>query len=522
MALKQAKPVLKSGGTQVKKTEAPENKRPVLFNEISVCGHVIPEDDLYASADDAKALLGWESESDHEARLTADVSPEVASKMNVKYGDEYDIKDYNGEKVRCNNNLRNRPIQMPWVDTIAQEILNNRWEFNGEAWIIGETGLTLSLQHRGHGLIRAQQILDYEGDDETKQERAKHWRKVWGEGHQLKIPALVVRGVKEAPSVTRTLDNVRPRSLSDVLFADTSLFHKTAKADREKLCRIMDYTIRTVWHRTGCSDDAFSPKRTHSESLEFLTAHPRLLKAVMHIWTELNRKNTEGEKPNIMQEYISAGTAAGLMFLMGACKSSREQWDGADSPNDRHLNFDMWDKAAEFWAKFGDPKDADLEPARKCIANCGNSETGAKASVPVKIAVIVNAWNEFIDENGHISVKNVMPEFGDLDDFGKRPLVSMPSVGGIDLGDPVALRKEREAQEAEEAAAEAAALKAAEGEGSEAEEDDEAATDTGPSAEELARIEAEKERQKAESLAKKKASNPAPAKKGLRGGVGSK
>lgn len=483
--------------------------RPVLFDTLTVCGIEIPEDDLMVTAEDAKTLLGWETESEHEARLTEGVSPEVASKMNVKYGAEYDLLDYNGEKVRLSNNTRNRPLNPSWMQQLAQDILNDNWQFNGEAWIIGETGLALSLQHRALALIWAEQVRSYEGDDEEKQAKAAHWQELHPE--PLTIPALVVRGVKETPDVTRTLDNVRPRSLTDVLFADTSLFHKTSKADREKLCRITDYAIRTVWYRTGESLDAFSPHRTHSESLEFLSRHPRLLKAVNHIFTETNKKNAEGEKTSVLAEYITPGTAAGLMFLMGASTSDRERWDNADTPNDRHLDFERWETAEMFWAGVGDAKNQEFTPIRKAIANCGNPDTGASAPVPVKIAVLVNAWNEYVDENGAMTVKNIMPEFGPVDDNGRRPLVGIPSVGGIDLGDPKEVQKAQEEEEAAAAAEAEAAAAAEEAAAAEAEGDGE---DTSAE-DEQAEVEARKAEVKKESLAAK-----AGKKGGLRGGTG--
>lgn len=497
------------------KVEIPHDEltgRPILYGTVTVCGIEIPEENLRITAEDAKVLMGYETESEHEARLTADVSPEVASKMNVKYGSEYDFIDYSGEKVRCSNNTRNRPLNMSWVDQLAQDILNENWRFNGESWVIGTTGLALSLQHRAIALIRAEQIRSYEGDDEAKQEKAAHWQEIHPE--PLSIEAVVVRGVQETPDVTRTLDNVRPRSLSDVLFADTALFNKTPKADREKLCRVVDYAIRTVWDRTGCSDDAFSPKRTHSESLEFLTRHPRLLKAVSHIFTEVNKKNADGEKTGVMATYITPGTAAGLMFLMGASGSDRERWDGADSPNDRHLDFERWEQAEMFFAGLNDPKNTEFDPIRKAIAACGNAETGAVAAVPVKIAVLVNAWNEYVDPNGILTVKRIMPEFGEVDDYGKRPLVGMPSVGGIDLGDWKAIKKEREEEEkaqAEAEEAEAAEL-AAQEEAEKAEAEAAKKAEASSKEKEIAKRAAD---EKAKSLANK----AAPKKPGLRGGT---
>lgn len=441
--------------------------RPVLFPKVTVCGIEIPRENLLVTAEDAKTFLGWESESDYEARLTEGASVEQASKMNVKYGNDFDFKDYNGEKVRLKNNVRNRPVDLAWVQQIAVDILNEFWRFNGESWIIGQTGLSLSLQHRALGLIWAEQKRSYEGNDEEKKALAKQLLKAHPE--PLAIEAVVVRGVEETPDVTRTMDNVRPRSLSDVLFADTSNFANTKRSDREALCKLTDFAIRTVQARTGENEDAFAPRRSHSEPLEFLGRHPRIIKAVNHIFTEVNRSNDKGEKVSVLGKVIGAGTAAGLMFLMGASKSDRKRWDDANpAPTDRHLDFEMWDKAEEFWAGLGDATNKEFEGIRAAIAKCGNSATGAPCPPKVKTAIVVNGWNEFIADGGSMTLGNVMPEFGPIDDNGNRPLKGMPAcsvadgddVYGIDLGDPVAVRKAREEEEAEAAAQEEAEAQA--------------------------------------------------------------
>lgn len=507
-------------------TTAPKSEltgRPILYPKITVNGHEIPMEDLLQTAEDAKVMLGWETESEHEARLTEGLSPERAAKMDVQYKNDYDLIDYNGEKVKLNNNTRNRPLDPKWMQQLGKDMLSSYWRFNGESWIIGQTGLALSLQHRALALIWAQQMIDYEGDDEDKLEVAKKLKAEFGD-KPLAIPAIVVRGIEESPDVTRTLDNVRPRSLADVLFADTSLFNQTAKADREKLCRYVDYAIRTIQKRTGENLDAFAPRRSHSEPLEFLSRHPRLLKAVQYIFTEVNRKDAGGEKPSVLEEYVAPGTAAGLMFLMGSSLSDRERWDAADTPNDRHLNFDRWEQAELFWSGLGDAKNGDFNAVRQTIAKCGNAQTGSTAPVAVRVAVIVNAWNEYVDENGVMSQKNIMPEFGEMDDHGNRALVGHPSVGGIDLGDAKKVwAEEEEEAAAAAAAAEEAATKAREAAKAKAAEENAKKAQAGPSAKEKAEIEKRKAEVKAQSIEAKVNGTPAtgtPKKGGLRGGVG--
>jgi len=237
---------------------------------LTVCGIEIPEDDLRISAEDAKVLVGWASESEFLAQLTAGVSPEIACKMNVKYGTEYDLIDYYGEKVRCSNNTRNRPLNIEWVQQLAQDILNDIWRFNGESWVIGTTGVALSLQHRAIALIWAQQMVDYNGKDRKKKKLATQLQQRHTE--PLFIEALVVRGVRETPDVIRTLDHVRTRSLRDVRVAinkipkaapeATDMFDSTVYDAASKLKVSASYL---TWHKNN------TPAPYENEFLKGLT-----------------------------------------------------------------------------------------------------------------------------------------------------------------------------------------------------------------------------------------------------------
>jgi hypothetical protein len=177
--------------------------RLVLFPKVTVCGIEIPKEDLRITAEDAKVLVGWWSDSD-------------ATNWGIAPNTEYEFVDYKGEKVRCRNTC-GRPVSLAWVEHLAQEILNGGWRFNGESWVMGSTGMALNMQHRAIALIWAQQIVDYDGKDPKKKMVAVDLKKRYPQ--PLFIEALTVRGIMETPDVLRSLDNMRTRSSSDLQFA---------------------------------------------------------------------------------------------------------------------------------------------------------------------------------------------------------------------------------------------------------------------------------------------------------------
>lgn len=478
----------------------PHSGRPILYPVLTVCGVEIPEEDRILTVEAAKEILGWETESEHIARLTEGLSPEQVKTMNVSFGDDYALKDLNGEKVALRNNISNRPLNETWMMQIAQDILGGNWRFNTETIIVGKTGKLLSGQHRLIGFVFAE-MLRLAQDEKGAELRKRH-------PEPLTLEALVSYGVEETGDVTRTLDNVRPRSLSDVLFADTDTFKDISAATRESVCRLADYAIRTVRDRTGDDEDAFAPNKAHSESLDFLSRHPRLTQAVKSIHTECVKENAKGEKQNakVLREMvgIGQGMAAGMMYLMGAGASDRDKWAGAENPSDRQLNFELWDKAVLFWSLLVNTEDRTMDVVRNACKGLDNPRTGQKGPVKAKLAVVVNAWNQYKD-GGRITPNNIQPEYEEAAP-GKEARLIQPNVEGIDLGDVKALRRaEKEAlqiaKKAEEEAAKAEAEEA--GELSEGEEAEVAET--------AAEVAARAAAVKAESLAKKRDEKPVAA-----------
>ena len=143
------------------KPKAPAAKpdgRPVKYPEV-VTENMFGDTPL--TVERAKELLGWEEVPDDEKKAQAA------------------FVDLTGKPVRLRNNTRNRPFYMSLALTWAQEVLRKRWSgpngngktVNGETIIFGRTGEVISFQHRGVGLVFAEQMRT--GPD------AARWAEFW-------------------------------------------------------------------------------------------------------------------------------------------------------------------------------------------------------------------------------------------------------------------------------------------------------------------------------------------------------
>lgn len=348
----------------------------------------------------AQALLGWLEEDQ------------------VKFGSDYLLKDLAGTKVRCENNVKNRPLYMGNVLAFKQEILRGRWRFNGEPIIVGRTGLLLNGQHTLISLVLA--VQEWRKDPE----KWPGWK------HEPTIDKLIVYGVDEDDEVVNTMDTCKPRSLADVIYR-SEYFSALTGRDRRNAARSTDYAIRLMWHRTGAGLDAFAPRRTHAESLDFIARHPRILECVKHI-TEENGK--EGK----IARYVSPGYAAGLLYLFGCSGTDTEASDYSLSPapNESMLNWDRWEKACAFFVLLAGGAKG-FSAVRTVLARILEETGGSNAE---RWAILVSAWNSFI-KGEEISEKTLQLEYEIKD--GVRRLAECPTVGGIDIGDPSLVDEEQ-------------------------------------------------------------------------------
>jgi len=369
-----------------KTTTAPEVPYPEL--SVKICSG---EEAL--TVPQAKQLLGWEEETDE-----------------VKFGSDYLLTDLNKVKVRCNHNVKNRPLYRGIVETLKQEHLRKRWQLNGEPIIIGRTGLILNGQHTLISLVLAAQEL----------EKDSVWSDSW-EGTPMTMDKVVVFGIEETDNVVNTMDTCKPRSLADVIYR-SEFFANLSSKDRKAIARTCDYAIRFVWSRTGASHNAFAPRRTHAEALDFLQRHPRLLDSVQHIHAE------NGGGQNQIGKFISPGYAAGLLYLMGSCESDPDSYS-TNEPREEPLKWDRWDDACEFFVLLAAGSE-EMDSVRKALGRILDDEGG---SIPERSALLVKAWNRYSAFSGPVDSKNLKLEYH-TDDDGVRTLAECPTVGGIDLG----------------------------------------------------------------------------------------
>ena len=374
----------------------PGNQREVVYEEVV---HELCQGMTAITPDDAMQLLGWEEVTDG------------------KYAGE--VFALTGKKAVLKNNITNRPIYANLVRTYKQEILRKRWcgpsgnerTVNGEPIIVGRTGLILNGQHQLIALIAA--YLDWEADKEK-------WLEYWPD--RPVIDKVVVSGIDEDDDTVNTMDTCKPRSLYDVL-CRSKYFSGLKPHEQHKYARMADHAIRLMWHRTGAGLDAFAPRRTHSESIAFLDAHPKIIECVKHVYEE------DGDDGKIAR-YCSPGYTAGLLYLMGSSKSEPEPYGKAQHPDESLLTWDNWDKATNFIVLLaaGSKETEAVRSVLSSLLEHGN------VSMAERWGIITLAWLAY--EAGQKIVPEDLQLEHQVDDDGNRKLLDHPSVGGIDLGDP--------------------------------------------------------------------------------------
>lgn len=390
----------KSKQAETSSKKPPKSGKPgrdVIYDKISV---QLATGNKALTADKAKELLGWHEEGE-----------------NWKFNDDFLLKDNNGVKIRCSNNETNRPLVMSNIQSLKQDMLRGHWRFNGEPIIVSETGNVLNGQHTLAALILAHQ-------EHAKSPGKWHcWR-----DKEIVIEKLVVQGVKEDDDTVHTIDTPKPRTFADVMYLNDKL-RDIDKRDRVRIARMIDYSVKMLWHRTGAANDAFAPKRTHSEALDFIDRHPSVLNAVKHIYEE------DGTTKNIAR-YCSPGYASALLYLMAASSTSEDGdygWKNDVMPGEQLVNFDRWTKACEFWVLLAS-SDKSLDAVRNVLILMDEDEEYGH-SLAERMAVVIKAWNRWI-EGGSVTPETVSLEYETDKETQMQVLAESPTVGGIDLGNP--------------------------------------------------------------------------------------
>lgn len=432
-----------------KKTSADDPRHidhPKVRVEICSTPKMATQDDAIPSVTCAKMMeiLGWETEDDYIARrIRADpkLKPEEC-KFDVLMPDGSFLNslctDMNGKLVICHHNTHNRDITMSDVMKYCQDVLTGNYMLNLETIIISKFGSVNSGQHRGVGLIFACQkwhkAKAKEEKDRTPEE--KKWLEQWTE--EPTMETLIAYGGEEDPKTLRTIDNVKSRTLTDVL-STSPVFAGKDKLSKKEMSRMLDNAIDLLWNRTGKkTHDSF---QTHSASIEFFERHKRLADAV-GILFDANVNRVISGHPIEM----SAGQCSALLYLMGCCSTDPAQYFDANPPQEKHLSFSDWNKADGFWKLVG-AKSPSMAPIGEALKLLTNENTLGGLTQQIKLATFVKAWLEY-RYDGAITEENLKLQLSDPDaSTGRRKLQENPIVGGIDQGQPV---KEKEIEPTDE------------------------------------------------------------------------
>lgn len=372
--------------------------------------------------DQCGKLLGWETEEEYMARLRkeAEASGDVrkGGQAFVGFGDDYLLKDTAGRKVKCWNNTRNREFREAWHKALAQDLLlsgpkvpveRRRWQFNGEAIIIGMYAQVLSGQHRLTALRRAVELW--------RADKAR-WGKYWPTEPVLE--SLVVVGIDESPRTVRTFDNVKPRSLADVFYT-SGLFDKLEPVAKRECSRMLEAGVRLLWTRTGAG--SLGQYQTHGESSDFLARHHKLLECVKHLY-KVN------EERAISRLKLSAGQCAALMYLQGCATSDVEAY--RRTRTERSLEWDLAEEAKQFWTDLV-KRDRDLDAVHDAIGALADEENGTSGRVAEKHAIIAKAWERYVLKRA-INKDLLALEYESVGGDTKLSADQTLGFGGIDLG----------------------------------------------------------------------------------------
>jgi len=345
-----------------------------------------------------KAILGWEEE---------------AKEGSFK---EFKFRDKTGKKIRLRNVKANRPLRIGVADRYSKEFLRGKWRFNGETFIIDANGQFQDGQHRGVGLVLAEQI---------RQKDPAKWEEYIGKG-EITLDAIIVRGVSSKADTIDTLNIGQKRSLGDVIYRDHTIneLRKGAFTDKElvSLSNTLAVALRLVWLRVVGKAVSDAPHFPHSEALDFLRNHNRIADAVLEVY------DMEGEDKNITS-YITMGYASGMMYLMSAAKTNPDLFSEQGAPA---LDFTLWGKAKEFWSLFSSGKLPAGNPISRAREIVKAMDSGSAQMREEIIRTILKAWNLWVDGKTSVSKEDVTIEKILNEEKGIMVMAESPRVGGID------------------------------------------------------------------------------------------
>ncbi len=347
-------------------------------------------------------ILKWETEKQYKARKV--VEAPGTNESHWTFGDEFMLKDVEGNKVRCWNNLDNREFDDRWSQGLTQTVLNYDWcgpltvpgeTINGETIRLSRTGKVLSGQHQLVGLVIACQIYRKSADN------CPDWQKA---GRDPVLETILVKGISEHPDVLASIDYCKPRSVAD-LFYTSELFRKLAPGDRREYSRMTAQDVDFMWKRTGAQG-----YKTHPEVAAFVERHKKIIKCVEHLFQE----NTGDRSKPISSLRLSPGMCSAICYLMGCSASDGEEYRNGFPPQEKQLDWSRWELAKQFWATVGNVEVKTLAHVRRALGRLMDSSAADEANQGLggrafeKLAVISRAWEAWVATSGD-------PKFTDAD-----------------------------------------------------------------------------------------------------------
>lgn len=395
---------------------APKPNLPVVYDKLGIEEYSTASERGPIKPDDWKVLLGWETEKEWRARMVHEKGgkPEhwLFGETGPKREDNGQFQPIHctnraGEKVVCWANPNNRSFDMPWCEDLIHTHLHGQWAgpytipgetVNGETVRIGRYGNMLSGQHTGTACILADEYLQ----ESRAQARNAAYPKYpfWNGQEHVFTETILITGVSEDERVLRTIDYVKPRKVEDMLYT-MELFRSNTPAERKEMTRILASAIDMLWQRT-----ATQGYKTHSEVVEFLKRHKRLLKCAEHIFVENGAKTLAPDGGRrITRLRIQPGMAAALCYLMG-CGTDKttaysDEYRNESPPSERNLDWGFWDRAREFWAglasehSFVQVRTALNRLVESSVFSEDNQGLGGRFGE--KLAILAKAWEIFRD-----------------------------------------------------------------------------------------------------------------------------
>ena len=383
------KPATTNGNGKVQTKDKPKKK-----STTKVMAYVFGYDDPI-TVDKAKTLLGWEEE------------------VKGNFGGDFLLTDLRGIRIRCNNNTNNRPYYHSLALMYAREMLEGKWKLNGEPVTTDDDFQIVSGQHRLIGVVLADQMRLI---DKTEGLVPFNWK------NGVTFPTVLVTGIDSDDETVNTVDCGKKRSTHDALYR-TEMFAPFPQSDRKAIAVLTARALKLVWSRAGVNT-VYSPLRSHTESIAFVTRHQKLIKAANFMHTEDGGKR--------LCKLFPLGSTTGLLYLFGTSTSDSQVYHEVLPYDEENLDFEKWQEAERFFSLIAQSGGASMNYLRKALAKITEDVFAGKCNWEVASTdLLVKAWSVYV--SGKPITEHTVSK---CDEY---------KVGGIDMG----CREDESEEEAE-------------------------------------------------------------------------